>query len=230
MNLDRQTALFSSHLEILTHLLRHHGQPTILVVCLSTDQFLNILVDNVNDSASSTVDVAPNGNRIESHPLLIPTIRLISQAKCIETVYVTSLAQLKAYLTDLGAGNSIQKFPLVPDQAQVRKPKLTIINLLDLHRSSGEWTAQGISRTTALAIEATSAQDMQLTLAEIERAEEGEQTRPADPNISNPWNDQVPLLNTSLRLGGEEQGWAGRTIEIGKVIGRWCSFNDLRHH
>ena len=40
----------------------------------------------------------------------------------------------------------------------------------------------------------------------------------------DPWRQQVPLLSGSVRFGGEDRVWAGRTVEVKRVVGRWCRF------
>lgn len=57
---------------------------------------------------------------------------------------------------------------------------------------------------------------------DVDGAGESERRSPAD----DPWKQQVPLLNVSLRGGGEGRVWAGRTVEVEKVVGRWCHFME----
>ena len=41
------------------------------------------------------------------------------------------------------------------------------------------------------------------------------------------WEEQVPLLSGVVPFGREERGLGGRTVEVGKVVGRWCRFVGL---
>lgn len=43
----------------------------------------------------------------------------------------------------------------------------------------------------------------------------------------DPWSEQVPLLNGSVRFGGEQRVWAGRTVEIRRVAGRWFGVGEV---
>lgn len=43
----------------------------------------------------------------------------------------------------------------------------------------------------------------------------------------DPWSEQVPLLNGSVRFGGEQRVWAGRTVEVRRVAGRWCGVGEV---
>jgi len=41
------------------------------------------------------------------------------------------------------------------------------------------------------------------------------------------WEERVPMLNGSVRRAGlesEEGGWSGRTVEVGRIVGRWFNF------
>lgn len=80
----------------------------------------------------------------------------------------------------------------------------------------------------ALAVEAASRGDMRLLVAEvatkIDTAGDVEEERGP---LRDPWRAQVPLLSGSVRFGGDERVWAGRTIEVRQVMERWCNFVDL---
>ena len=43
----------------------------------------------------------------------------------------------------------------------------------------------------------------------------------------DPWTEQVPLLSNGIRTGNSERAWAGRTIDISRVVRRWCRFATL---
>lgn len=38
------------------------------------------------------------------------------------------------------------------------------------------------------------------------------------------WEARVPLLNGTVRFGGEERVWAGRSVTCRRVVERWCVF------
>jgi len=41
------------------------------------------------------------------------------------------------------------------------------------------------------------------------------------------WEERVPMLNGSVRRAGlesEDGGWSGRTVEVGRILGRWFKF------
>ena len=98
------------------------------------------------------------------------------------------------------------------------------------HRSTAEHSAQGLSRTLAAAVESASLAEQKLVLAEAKKQNIGEQyvdTEAYDLTFENPWKEQVPVLSGSIRFGGEDRVWAGKTIEVGHVLARWCRFMKL---
>ena len=43
----------------------------------------------------------------------------------------------------------------------------------------------------------------------------------------NPWKEEVPILNSSIRSGSSDRVWAGRTVEIRRVAERWFTFKEV---
>lgn len=97
---------------------------------------------------------------------------------------------------------------------------LAIWGLANLHRSTAEHSAQGLSRSLAAAVETAKFNGQRLVLAES-AALNGEVEY---DGIGNPWKEQVPLLSGSVRFGGEDRVWAGKTVEVERVVARWCRF------
>lgn len=122
---------------------------------------------------------------------------------------------------------------------------LAMLNPLALHRSTSDFSAQGLSRTFAAAVEAAERAGMQLVVEETEAGcadeddeevhgveggddfYEGNEGREVERLRKDPWKQQVPFLNSSVRIGGGERLGAGRLVEVGKVIGKWCKFVSL---
>lgn len=105
---------------------------------------------------------------------------------------------------------------------------LAIYGLLELHHSTSELSAQGLSRTFAIAVEASRIASMKLAIVESSRVNRsGESLVSSEVNgepAFDPWKVQIALLNGSARLGGEDRVWTGRTIEAARVAARWCKF------
>ncbi len=100
---------------------------------------------------------------------------------------------------------------------------LAVWGLASLHRSTAEHSAQGLSRSLATAVETAKLNGQRLVLAESRRlSEDVEYEGPGSER--DPWKEQVPLLSGSVRFGGEDRVWAGKTVEVRRVVGRWCRF------
>lgn len=109
---------------------------------------------------------------------------------------------------------------------------LFIFGLIALHSSSTEFSAQGLSRSVAMAVEAADNARAKLVLAELRKGGENG-TMDAGDHIGeseteyDPWRQQVSLLNGSVRFGDDSRPWSGRTIEVRTIVGRWCKFEAL---
>ena len=107
---------------------------------------------------------------------------------------------------------------------------MAVWGLLYAHRSTAEHSAQGLSRTLAVAVESASLAEQRLVLAEAKILDVGEQyeaTEAFDVTFENPWKEQVPVLSGIIKFGGEDRIWAGKTIEVGRILARWCKFVKL---
>lgn len=97
---------------------------------------------------------------------------------------------------------------------------MLVYGLVSLHRDTSDWSAQGLGNSLAGLVEAGRRGGRRLML--VEEREWGE-----DEDKKTGWDERVPMLNGSLRRAGmdsEEGGWSGRTVEVGRVLGRWCIF------
>ena len=220
--------LFASTLDFVTHLIHNHAAPSILIVCGTEETFLQMLLQDLR--TLSTSNEGPEPIRHQEHVLLTPTLHLLARAKGLCVAYVPSLPHLRAYLAT---------FPPQPKTSEAQNtskqtglPTMALLNPLALHRPTGDLTAQGLNRTISLAVEAAHGQGMQLVIVDLgQTRESGEEFGMSMVDVeepSNPWDEKVPLLNSSLRFKGEERAWAGKTIKISQIAGRWCKFSDCR--
>ena len=196
---------------------RHDSRQSTIIICCEREGFLESLILHIRENdEEDTTDVGRN--------LLTPTLFLIASSQHIRLVFTPTISHLRAYLARL-----------IWDQSQLatktesrsRKPFLILWGFVALHRSTFEYSAQGISRTLAAAIEAGHFQSQRLLLVEDRGLDSHEGVEDSDRQQFDPWREQVPLLNGSVRFGGEEKGWAGRMIELRDVIRKWCRFGTL---
>ena len=217
-------------IEFLSWLLKHHEEPTTLLICCSREAFLTDLQANLHKIPRENNATTPNdGNQGLAHPLLNPTIHLISRSRSIHLVFVPTLPHLRAYLSTYTLPPNC-KSSLTSTKSGFRVPILAIWGLVYAHRSTAEHSAQGLSRTLAAAAELASLAEQRLVLAEAKTLDIGEQygdTEAFDITVVDPWKEQVPVLSGSMRFGGEDRVWAGKTIEVGRILARWCRFVKL---
>ncbi|KAL8666268.1 MAG: hypothetical protein Q9202_001537 [Teloschistes flavicans] len=206
--------------DVIEHVLQNHVAPTTMVVCSSREDFL----EKIHSSLSVKLQQQDFSDNM-SHPLLLPTIHQLATSRTVDIAFVPTLPHLRAYLASYAAKEGLQHGPAVLAKPGSQVSMLAVYGLLSLHRSTTEYSVQGLSRSLALAVETAAAWKMQLVLVEdpgdwdIETSEQQDEaeTQPA----RDVWKEQVPLLNSSIALS-DDRGWAGRTVEIGAIVGRWC--------
>lgn len=212
-------------LAFLEYIQMHHAAPTTVVVCSTRELLLNELCASV-----SNINLDGETNYEDPHPFLVPTIHQLATSRTVHLTFAPTLPHLRAYLASVepsleprlvARGRSTSQF----------LPTLAIFGLLELHRSTSEYSAQGLSRTFAIAAEAATAARRKLIVIEplVSRLEEESVDATAVERINplNPWSEQIPLLNGSIRLGDGDRVWAGRTVEAARVVSRWCHFVQL---
>lgn len=159
------------------------------------------------------------------HHLLIPKIHQLAISRTTDLVFAPTLPHLRAYLSTFSLQEKIGSQSHFVDQ---EVPSMIIYGLLELHHDTSEMSAQGLSRTFALAAEASTRSCMKLIIVEPSRTDPGgvssQPNSSESESITDPWKSQIPLLNGSIRFGGEDRVWAGKTIQAAQVAGRWCRF------
>ena len=216
--------------DFMDFILRHHTPPTTLVICSTREAVLQELQANMDNTHPRESTVDPNDESSTDgtekslrHPLLVPTIHLIAKSRSVNLAFAPTLPHLRAYIatyaTDASAESSSSAFTKPGSQF----PMLAVWGLVNLHRSTAEHSAQGLSRSLAAAVETAKLNGQRLVLAES-AALTGEVEYEGTSGIGDPWKEQVPLLSGSVRFRVEDRNWAGRTVEVERVVRRWCRF------
>ena len=255
--------------DFLHFVLEHHFTPSTLIVCSSQASFLQRLTASIEDQSRKR-QAAENDERpsrpssssgdtqrpVEArpftpeHPLLIPTLHQLSRSTTLKLAFCPSLESLRAYLCvynldeTLPFDNSTQSENttyVLGGCAVHRQPLLALLNPINLHRNTSSFSAQGLSRTLASAVEAAHRSHQRLILAEcpspvripsaegglivsdddreMEEVDQAEERRQAE----DPLEEQVAILNVTTRtFGAGERGWAGRTVKVRGIVERWC--------
>ena len=211
MGLTR-TVAFSGLVTNLIQNLLDNGLETRLIVCGTKIEFLVQLAAAVRAQRT-------NLSTASSHDLLTKTIGLLAHASRIQLTFCPSLEALRAYLAVLSSIKGIT--PGVETDSPQRK-LLVILDMVALHAAAAELSAQGLSRTLASAAEAASRMRMDLTLCECTNA-----VTPSSVDWGESlWDKQIPLLNGSVRMRGEESVLGRRGVSVKQVAQRWFSFDE----
>jgi len=237
----------------IQHLLSHHAPPTNLIVCSSQDSFLQQLLastahekDDYRQEAENEALDPVNVSRIaaQSHSLLIPTIYQLSTSRTITVTFCATLAQLQAYIGTYSLKKPPGAAEEKTDSSKNGAPTLALLNPLQLHHNTSSFSAQGLSRTFASAVEAATRRSQQLVIAECPSRTPAEAVHSSVPSTqaeedevmelireetggADPWEQEVSILNvTTKSFGVGERGWVGRTVQVKRIVGRWCVFEQ----
>lgn len=248
----------------INFILEHHSLPTTIVICTSRDTFLQQLLRSESTSRPS-VQSTDNPSDPEATPerhtesLLVPTLHLLSTSRTVDLAFCPSLHALQAYLSAYAARarswSKATEARTTGESVRTGKvPILALLNPLALHRETSSFSAQGLSRTFASAVEAADRNRQKLIVTQFldghvapedigegERDEgmedvdvrmaveaEGAGIGPEERSEKNPWDQEVGILNVTTRtFGAGERGWVGRTVMIRRVAERWCVFQSM---
>lgn len=219
--------------DFLQYILENNASTTTLIVCGTRDSFLEQLCACVHSRPSARIlspaydeplghdedtDLPPERVEHVDHidPLLTKTIGLLANSRKVRLEFCPTLEHLRAYLAVLRISGDKQN-----QTHHYGRPMLAILDLVALHCATSEFSAQGLSRTFAIAVEVAAREKMDLVLCECKDAidtqngERGERL----------WYLHVPLLSGSIRTG-EEGAWSGPSVPVKRVAQRWFHFDE----
>lgn len=193
--------------DFLHQILYNDVRSTILIVCSTRDRFLEQLY-----AAVRTQQGEPG-----RHPLLAKSIGMLSKSSRVKLAFCPTLEHLRAYISVLQVDRETDS-----DRMQGKRPLLAVLDLLALHIPTLEFSAQGLSRTLSMTVEVAAHEGMDLVLCECKNT--------MDPTSNDSgerlWYEHVPILNGSVRVGGEESGWRARGVPVKRVAERWFEFDE----
>lgn len=205
---------------------------TTIIICSSRDAFLENLSCSLQDGQAED-------ESISLHRWLVPTLHNLLTSRCVRLAFCASVQTLLAYLTAYGRSGAEH----VDTAGEERAQRIFLVNVLALHASSSAFSAQGLSRTFALAMETSLRARAETCIVECERSIESSPARDGSPEIvdgteeepqqqpiADPWEQEVSILNVSARRFGSGQGeraWAGRTVKARRIAGKWFRFHKI---
>ncbi|EME78612.1 uncharacterized protein MYCFIDRAFT_157368 [Pseudocercospora fijiensis CIRAD86] len=218
-------------LDFLQHVLDCHAPPSTLVVCSTKTAFIESL-EHAAASTEAGLDEATLPTDRMRRLWRTPTLRLLSTSRTLKLVFCPDITHLRAYLATYSL--ALAKRPHDADTAlryKSARPVLAVLDLIQVHRPTTAFSAQGINRSISAAVEAALATESKLILAEYPA-----RLDQPDPDLAAvemdvrqaeqpAWDEAVPILNVTTKRLGELS--VGRTVAIRTVAARWCTFERL---
>lgn len=240
--------------EFIQYVLNNGPQPVTLVVCTTKERFTEQLLAACVDTPPTAIDEAQrpsDGDTAETdptapetHSLLKPLSLLqLADSRKVKLVFCHDLTHLRAYLATLAIPKSRVKPATHVQESNEKSSLFAILNPIDIHRFTTSFSAQGLNRTFALAVEAAHTTRKHLVMVEFleflefqhreaEQAVEGyELESDAVPATSSAslWDEEVSILNvTTKSFGAGGRGWVGRTVTMKRIAERWCVFKRFQ--
>ncbi len=248
--------------ELLEYILQYQVHPTTLLICQPRAIFLASLLQCVphilpkphkparppegsaHADADTEHEIAVNIDEVgdedppKRHPLLIPTLHQIATSRQVNLVFTPTLSHLRAYLAVYPLGQKEAAPAQVLERKGNKPPLLVVYGLLECHRHTSEWSAQGLGNSLSGLVDAGFRSGKGVVLFEEfsedmdvdqEEDEDGYEMNVRKKYAKSIWEERVPILNGSVRKAGfdsEDLGWSGRTIEVGRVLARWFKFDE----
>lgn len=204
-----------AHCDLVSDLLQQlleGNSDTHLIVCASRAEFLVQLTAAIHLPRADP-------DTITSHSLLTKTIGLLAGSSKIRLAFCPSLESLRAYLAVLSPA-----VEMTTEDGSLSHDRqlLAVLDMMAMHVTNSEFSAQGLSRTLASVVEASSRARMNLRLYECMNA--------LDPSSvvrgSKLWDVNVPLLNGSVRMRSDQGTWGERGVTVKRVAQRWFEFDQ----
>lgn len=214
--------------EFLDYVLKSDASAVTVMVCSTKQAFLQKLGASIQMQTSSQQPGEPHSEGLEglelfppaAHTLVSGAIGTIAMSQRITMAFCPSAEHFRAKLS---------LFHMPPEQLNrgqesdvyQSRPMLAILDPLAIHAGCSELSAQGLSRSLALAVEVTARENMDAVLCECPAADnEGSESG------RSPWNVDIPLLNPSTdATRGERPEGAYRPVKPKQIAKRWFEFD-----
>ncbi|KAJ5341044.1 hypothetical protein N7541_010168 [Penicillium brevicompactum] len=199
-----------AHCDVLPDLLQQlleNVSNTQLIVCATKSEFLVRLTAAIRKQRADPETTM-------GHDLLTKTIGLLARSSNIKLAFCPTLESLRAHIAVLKS--------TADETGSHNRQLLAILDMVTMHSTTSEFSAQGLSRTLASAVETAYRAGMDLRLYECENALDPE----SDVCGRKLWDMSVPLLNGSVRMRGDETNWGARGVSVRRIVERWFEFDQ----
>ncbi|EFQ36197.1 hypothetical protein CGRA01v4_08123 [Colletotrichum graminicola] len=205
----------ASPVELLHYIVTFQAYPTTILICYSREDFIARLVSDAHNTHEEDHGTPEERSSL---PLLSATLYQTAVARHIRILFIPTVTHLRAYLSAFDPSDSLTPPPPdypPPSSAKRPPPLLLVYGLLNLHRDSSEWSAQGLSNSAAALLEAARRTGFKPVVVEPKGAG-------GHGDFKAVLQDDVPVLSGSSRR--DEGVWTGRTVKAKQVLGRWFRF------
>lgn len=235
-------ATFDSVVEFIQHLLQSNASMVTLVLCSTREAFIDELYADIQQSIPQEQPNSPVGDSREEeteaaeadgqeeekeeeeerytenkHWILYNTLESVSRSERIRVVFCPAIEHLRAYLGCSFRPRKKQDGDGEGGNSLYQDAVLAIVNMVSIHSCTAEFSAQGLSRTSALAVEAAAREKVRLVLCECTSTLD-EDAREHGRGI---WDVQIPLLSS---MG---EGLSGvNTVQVKQVMSKWFLFDE----
>ncbi|KAK3378658.1 hypothetical protein B0T24DRAFT_609508 [Lasiosphaeria ovina] len=186
--------------------------------------------------------VVPAGQHGEAAAaqLLAAPLYQVAVARHIRIVFMPTVSHLRAFLAVFCVEDSTKvSAPPPPPPASQRDiagatdpkkaspPLLLVYGFLHMHRDTSEWSVQGLGNTAAVFVETARRVSFQAVVVEPKTAAADTRGGGGVSVLEEILAESVPVLSGSAartRLDLGSSGWAGRTADVRRVLGRWFRF------
>ena len=210
---------------------RERPTQTYLIICSTKEDFIGQIIPALQRHAAVPTATTPQvfeeddsqhgeiGGTRHIHGLLSPVLHILNASSLVNLNFCPTIPTLRGFLSSdvpkPGPASS-SKSPSLPAH------QIIILNLLQLHHGSSDFTLQGHSQTFATAASAAHRTNRCLKLVECKDIND-----PTNPNRGSAlWHADVPLLSGSIKIGEGGASWGRRTISVLNVASRWFKEQD----
>ena len=198
--------------ELITTIISHHRYPTTILVASPKQPFL--------EAIAQEVALVSEQSEEEEHHLLRKTLMQTAVSRHIKFLFTPTVTHLRAHLSVCSRTESrVQAPPLLELQTQ-KEPLLVVYGFLELHRSTTEWSAQGLGTSAAALVEAAARNGFRPAVVEPRGGGGGFDT------MGEFLGERVPMLSGTIMK--DSGAWTGRTVEAGRVLKRWFKEEGAR--
>ncbi|KAG9251918.1 uncharacterized protein F5Z01DRAFT_676490 [Emericellopsis atlantica] len=198
--------------ELVTLILHHYWHPTTVIVGSPKQPFMEAFIYEVNALPEETL---PQIRR--------KTLLQTSVSRHIRVAFAPTVTHLRGFLSVFTQSDSRVSPPPHQSQQQQKRnsqqPLLIAYGFLEVHRMTTEWSAQGLGTSAGSLVEAAMRNGFRAAIVEPRGGGDGFES------WSSFAEEKAPVLNgTVMRESG---AWAGRMIEVGRILGRWFEIERL---